>query len=242
MRNIQRPTLNVQRSTEPGPLANATCLLCRAVAPFLTLAGKRPFYQCPTCGLIFVPAAWHVSVDAERERYCLHRNSPTDAGYVRFLSPAIEALGRSVPPEGASSVLDYGCGPEPVLVGLLRERGYRVNGYDPFFAPEQPYGALFDAVVSTEAIEHFRVPGVDLQRMTDLVRPGGVVVIMTALTDGVADVGRWHYALDSTHIALYALRTFEWLGARWPLSVIETNGRNLVVLKRVRADACLQPK
>ena len=209
------------------------------MAPFFTRAGKRPFYRCPTCGLSFVPAAWHVTAEAERARYCLHRNSPEDVGYVRFLSVAIEALVRHVPRAGAPSVLDYGCGPGPVLAGLLRERGYRVTGYDPFFAPDRSGGIVFDAVVCTEAIEHFRTPAADLERLTDVVRPGGIVVVMTALTDGVADLARWHYALDCTHIALYALRTFEWLGAHWPLSVIETNGRNLVVLRR--GGSCTTP-
>ena len=208
------------------------CLLCGAEAPFLALAGSRPFHRCPACGLTFVPALWHLSAAAERARYGLHRNSPEDAGYVRFLDPALAALERHRPPAGAPSVLDYGCGPEPVLVGLLRRRGYRASGYDPFFAPGLPDAARFDAVVSTEAVEHFRRPDVELQRMADLVRPGGIVVIMTALTDGVADLARWHYALDSTHIALYALRTFEWLCGRGPLRVVETNGRNLVVLTR----------
>lgn len=213
-------------------LANATCLLCGAAAPFFTLAGKRHFHRCPVCGLTFVPAAWHISVEEERTRYCLHRNSPSDVGYVRFLSVAVEALERHIPSTGAPSVLDYGCGPEPVLVGLLRERGYRMTGYDPFFAPDPALGGPFDAVVSTEAVEHFRAPDIDLERLAGLVRPGGVIVIMTALTDGVADLSRWHYALDSTHVALFALRTFEWMLTRWPLSVVEANGRNLVVLKR----------
>ena len=218
----------------PGiPLADAPCLLCGVAARFFAQAGKRPFHQCPQCGLIFVPAAWHVTADEERARYTLHRNSPEDAGYVRFLNPAIEALERHVPPTGAPLVLDYGCGPAPVLAGLLRERGYRVSGYDPLFAPDLPGDLLFDAVVSTEAMEHFREPALDLQRLAGLVRPGGVVAIMTSLTDGVADFARWHYALDSTHIALYELRTFEWLGSRWPLALVETNGRNLIVLKRM---------
>ena len=217
---------------EPRPPANAACLLCRTVAPFLTLAGKRPFHRCPTCGLTFVPAAWHVSEDEERTRYGLHRNSPDDAGYVRFLNPVIEALERHIPPSRMPSVLDYGCGPEPVLLNLLRKRGYRVNGYDLFFAPDWPGTAPFDAVVSTEAVEHFRTPSVEFKRLAGSVRPGGFVVIMTALTDGVNDLARWHYALDSTHIALYALRTFGWLAAHWPLAVVETNGLNLVVLQR----------
>ncbi len=211
---------------------NASCLLCGASAPFHAQAAKRPFHKCPECGLIFVPGDWHVTPEAERARYGLHRNTPGDRGYVAFLNTAIEALTRHVPAQGAPRVLDYGCGPDPVLVGLLNGRGFRAEGYDPFFAPDIRPGAVFDAVVSTEAIEHFRKPAAELDRMAGLTRTGGVMVIMTSLTDGIEDISRWHYALDSTHIALYSLTTFSWIASHWPLSVMETNGRNLVVLGR----------
>lgn len=210
----------------------AACLLCGADSPFLEMAGSRPFHACPVCGLAFVPAAWHGSPEAELARYRLHRNRPDDAGYVRFLTTAIDALERHVPFEKAPRILDYGCGPTPVLAGLLRERGCRVSGYDCFFAPDFDEQARFDAVVSTEAIEHFRSPAGDLDRMVRSLEPGGVIVVLTSLRDAVRELGRWHYALDETHIGLYALRTFAWMATRWPVAVIETNPRNLVVLRR----------
>lgn len=209
------------------------CLLCGALAPHVAVAARRHLHACPVCGLTFVPVAGHLSLDAEHTRYLLHRNTREDVGYVRFLMTAVEALERHVPTVGSPSVLDYGCGPTPVLVGLLRERGYETEGYDPFFAPRGgDFTRPHDAVVLTETVEHFRRPADEFERIVGLVRPGGVIVVVTALTDTVTDFSHWHYALDSTHVALYALKTFAWIASRYALETVETNGRNLVVLRR----------
>ena len=93
-------------------------------------------------------------------------------------------------------------------------------------------GARHAAVVATESFEHLRAPGADLDRICGCVTPGGVVVVLTSLTDGVADLAHWHYALDATHIGLFAQRTFAWIETRWPLRVLEGNGRNLTVMRR----------
>jgi SAM-dependent methyltransferase len=209
------------------------CPLCGAPAPFLVLAARRPLHACPVCGLTFVPTAAHLSPEDERARYLLHRNTREDDGYVKFLMTAVEALERHAPAVGSPSILDYGCGPTPVLVGLLRERGYAAEGYDPFFAPQGAGRARdYDVVISTETVEHFRRPAEEFERIRDLVRPGGLLCLVTALTDTVTDFSRWHYALDTTHVALYALKTFTWLALRQALTIVETNGRNLVVLSR----------
>lgn len=208
------------------------CLLCGTPASRVAVAGGRPLHACLVCGLTFVPTTGHLSLDEERARYRLHRNTREDAGYVKFLMTAVEALERHAPAAGALSVLDYGCGPAPVLVELLRERGYAAEGYDPFFAPRAAgCDRVYDVVISTETIEHFRQPAVEFGRMVRRLNPGGVILLMTALTDAVTDFSRWHYALDSTHVALYSLKTVAWLTARYPLALAETNGRNLVVLR-----------
>jgi 2-polyprenyl-3-methyl-5-hydroxy-6-metoxy-1,4-benzoquinol methylase len=216
-----------------SPPASEPCLLCGALAPRVATAARRPLHTCPVCGLTFVPAAGHVSMEDERARYLLHRNTREDAGYVRFLMTAVGALERRVPAATGPLVLDYGCGPTPVLVELLRERGYAAEGYDPFFAPRgADLTRAYEVVMATETAEHFRRPAAEFERIVRLVRPGGILIVLTALTDVVTDFARWHYALDSTHVAFYSLKTFAWLAARHRLTMIETNGHNLVMLGR----------
>lgn len=178
----------------------------------------------------FVPASAHVTPDVELARYRLHQNSLNDAGYVRFLEPALRALERHAPAGGR--VLDYGAGPVPVLAELLRRAGFRVATYDRYFAPDTGLTPPFDAVVATETFEHFRDPRADLDRIAGLLEAGAVLVVMTSLWTPACDIARWHYANDTTHVVFYALETFRYIGDRWGFTLVETNSRNLVVLRR----------
>lgn len=224
------------------------CLLCGAAAPFAARAANRPVHACPVCGIRFVPPACHVSRDKEQARYRLHRNAIEDAGYVRFLSAAVKALQRWLPcrsalqgagqdvlAEGRPAVLDYGSGPEPVLVELLRRAGYDAAGYDPFFNRSEATGRTWDAVVSTEVFEHFREPAAEIDRIVRLIRPGGLLVVMTSLYAG-QDLASWHYSLDTTHVCFYSASTFDYMAHTWRFKVLETNGSNLVVLQREAQD------
>lgn len=221
--------MNVLRES---PAGTAPCPLCEASAPFEATAGQRPFHRCPGCGLCFVPAAFHLTPEAEQARYRLHRNTAEDAGYVAYLRPAADALERHLPAAGAGRVLDYGSGPTPVFVQMLRARGYEATGYDPYFAADTPAAGPFAAVTATETAEHFRAPASEWLRLADLLGPGGILVVMTAFSDGIADLARWHYALDCTHVALYARRTFDWIAARHKFALLETDGRRLMVFRR----------
>jgi SAM-dependent methyltransferase len=214
------------------------CPLCGTQAAFFAEAGHRPIWACPCCDLRFVPAAHHPSPEQARQRYLLHRNSRTDEGYVRWLGEAVTALARHAPSgsDGAAlTVLDYGCGPAPVLVDLLREAGLQATGYDPFFAPDADLAHPFDAVVSVETFEHFRNPRADIGRVVALLKPGGVLVVRTSLHAGRDDMAAWHYALDNTHVSFYSLLTFHFCARQWGLRMVADNGRNLVVLERQTA-------
>ena len=206
------------------------CPLCGAPAPWRMALPGRPLHACSRCALHFVPASAHIPPAAELARYRLHQNSLNDAGYVRFLEPAQRALERHAPAGGR--VLDYGAGPVPVLAELLRQAGFLVATYDRCFAPDTVLMPPFDAVVSTETFEHFRDPRADLDRIAGLLGEGGLLVVMTSLWTPACDFTRWHYATDTTHVLFYALETFRYIGACWGFTLVETNGRNLVVLRR----------
>lgn len=212
------------------PQAPEPCPLCAATAPFFLAAWRRPLHRCPRCDLVFVPRAFHPGLADEKARYTLHRNHIADEGYVRFLMPAVEALRRRAV---TGPVLDYGSGPEPVLVELLRRAGLDAEGYDPHFGPAAPPrpDARFAAIVSTEVFEHFREPARELDRIARWLRPGGLLVAMTALVTPGTNLVAWPYANDPTHLVFYSERTFEWIAGGWGLRLCETNGRNLVVLE-----------
>lgn len=220
------------------------CPLCGAPAGLSGHLPTRPFFACCSCGLHFVPSEFHLSPAQEYRRYLLHRNSLTDAGYVTFLMGAVESLKTHVISSAGrpARVLDYGSGPTPVLVQLLNKEGFLALGYDPYFGDQAvpgceltahvPNEGLFDAVVSNETVEHFRNPGKEWAAMVSLLRPRGVLVIVTRLVLPGVDLASWYYAGDPTHIAFYSLDTFRHIGETFGLTLVETDERKGVVMQK----------
>jgi 2-polyprenyl-3-methyl-5-hydroxy-6-metoxy-1,4-benzoquinol methylase len=146
----------------------------------------------------------------EKANYDLHRNSPLDQDYVRFLQQFTSPLLQLLP--AASHGLDFGCGPGPTLSFLLAEAGHRVEIYDPFYFPDESLLAgIYDFVSCTEVVEHFHRPLAEFKRLWGLLKPGGVLGIMTHMWDDITEFGSWHYPRDPTHVCIYSRHSFEWL-------------------------------
>jgi SAM-dependent methyltransferase len=173
----------------------------------------RPYLLCPVCAFVYVPARWHVSAPEARERYNEHRNDPANAGYRQFLNRLVDVMVPQLP-AGAHG-LDFGSGPGPALSLLFGERGFVVKNYDPFYAGDRRLlDATYDFVACSETVEHFTEPRRDWELLVRLVRPGGLLGVMTERRDNVADFSRWRYINDKTHVGFYSKHTLEWLAAR----------------------------
>jgi len=207
----------------------AACPLCGSSTEECP-PNRRPFRHCPACDLIHVAKEAQPTPEQSAERYRHHRNSRTDAGYVAMLNETIAFL-----EDGAANlrrILDYGCGSNPVLAELLRDRGYRVTAYDPLFAPAADLSAPFDAVVAVEVFEHFTDPALDLRRISSLLSAGGRLVARTLLHHGPNTLTDWWYARDLTHVVFYSARTFDWIAGAFGLQLIRCSEDRLVLLKR----------
>ena len=191
------------------------CPLCYSVRSTLFhSAPERDFYRCSQCALVFVPTCSHLSRVEEKSYYELHQNSPLDAGYRTFLErlskPLLELL------EPASQGLDFGSGPGPTLSVMLQEADHNVALYDPFYAPDKAVlDHQYDFITSSEVVEHVRAPGLELKRLWSLLKPGGVLAIMTKRVIDQNAFARWHYKNDPTHIVFFSEQTFHWLGKQW---------------------------
>jgi len=194
------------------------------------IAFARTLHHCPACDLLFVTAGEHISPEQERARYATHKNTIDNEGYVARFERLMERVPELA--NGPLRVLDFGCGPGPVLVELLRRRGHEAVGYDPFFAPDTDLSRPFDAVFCTETAEHFRRPGESFERLTSHVRPGGALAIMTLHHPGPAAIGQWWYVRDETHVSFYSLHAFEWIARRWGFTLEATDHKEIVVLRR----------
>lgn len=194
------------------------------------IAYGRTLRHCEMCDLIFVIAAEHILAEREHARYALHKNTIDNTGYVARFERLMAHVADLA--HGPKRILDFGCGPGPVLVELLRRRGHDAVGYDPFFASDTDLSRPFDIVFCTETAEHFRKPGESFGRLASLVTPAGTLAIMTSLHPGAAGVGSWWYVRDETHVSFYSLRTFEWIGRHLGLDLESTDQREIVVLRR----------
>lgn len=180
--------------------------------------------------LVFVPPAWYLDAAAERAEYALHRNSIDDPGYRRFLARLAEPLVARLP--AAANGLDFGCGPGPALACMLREQGMQVAVYDPFFFPaREVLDGRYDFITATEVVEHLHRPGEELQRLWQLLRPGGLLGVMTKLVLDREAFARWHYKNDPTHVCFFSRQTWRWW-ARQQGAELTFIGADVILLHR----------
>lgn len=185
------------------------CLLC-GVRTRLVEPG---FFTCSTCGLLQRDEADFPTLEEERAFYSTHENTVDDVGYRRFLSQVSEPLIARLP-RGARGV-DYGCGPAPALVAMLREAGFNVNGYDPWCAPDESVlQERVDFVTCTEVAEHFHEPRAEFPGLFAMLRPGGIFALMTELYEEQSPLSCWRYARDPTHVVFYRERTLRWIAGQ----------------------------
>ena len=207
------------------------CPLCTApaAAPFFE-DRRRPYCQCAACDLIFVPPSHHPSPAEERAEYDLHQNDPADPDYRRFLKRLCDPLTAQLPPGAAG--LDFGCGPGPALAQMLRDAGHPTALYDPIYFPDSSVlHHKYDFVTATEVIEHLHHPAKEITRLLDLLKPGGLLGIMTKRSTGQREFATWHYKNDKTHVAFYSDKTFEWIAAHWKLR-LAFPGKDVALLWR----------
>ncbi len=209
----------------------ANCPLCGAPGPFAAVADmrKRTLRACPCCRLVFAATADLPAPGAEKERYARHRNGPDDAGYVAFLRQALEPALPFLKPEMRG--LDFGCGHTPTLQLLLAAAGRHCENYDPFFFPAWPEG-LFDFLFATEVVEHFHHPAAGWTRMLSLLKPGGILTVMTASWEDLEAFATWGYASDETHVAFYHRKTLEWIFEKFGLAELAGGNPRVCVLKK----------
>lgn len=164
--------------------------------------------------------ACRLSGSEERRIYELHENTEDDPGYRRFLSKLADPLLKRV--DGGSTGLDFGCGPGPVLAGMLVEAGMTMRLFDPFFQPDPSVlEEQYDFITCTEVVEHLHAPAEVFRTLDTLLKPGGWLGIMTCFQTDDDRFANWHYRRDPTHVVFYREQTFRVLAEQhdWHLEI-----------------------
>lgn len=206
------------------------CPLCSSRETKFYWQDKQRAYQiCSNCNLIFVPKKFHLTASKEKRRYDLHQNSSENLGYIKFLNSFLSPLKQKIKKSWIG--LDYGSGPNPILVNLLNESGFNVQIFDPFYANYQKnLKASYHFITSTEVVEHFRDPKSQFSLLKSMLKENGLLAIMTSLHQGdLNHFKKWHYTRDQTHLAFYSKATFSYL-AKIMNFKLEINN-NIIFLK-----------
>ena len=192
---------------------------------------RRDSLQCQICDLVFVPRHQLLSPAAEKAQYHLHQNSPNDAGYRQFLDRLLIPLSEHLPDNAEG--LDFGCGPGPTISVMMAERGFTMSNYDPFYA-NQPelLQHTYDFITSTEVFEHLQQPNKVIQQLVSMLKPKGILGVMTKRRFNNNAFSRWHYKNDPTHICFYSDQSFQWIAERWDLNLTFVTADTLLLFKK----------
>jgi len=193
---------------------------------------SRDYLLCADCNLIFVPPAFFLSKNEEKNRYDLHENSIKDKGYVSFLSVIIEAIQNRIDPP--SFGLDFGSGPTPVLAEILQQKNYRINIYDTFYAAySEVLEEKYEFISLSEVAEHFNNPAREFEELIKLLKPNAYLFVMTSCTDTIKDFQNWHYQKDDTHVCFYATECMEYIAEKYHL-FLEKVSEKLFIFQKVK--------
>lgn len=197
----------------------------------------REFHQCQHCHLVFVPPRYHLSRQEEKAEYDKHNNTCLNEGYRRFLNRTLEPLLAAAKSHFDSqsinnniSGLDFGCGEGAFLSQMAKEQGVSVENYDLYYHPNKSALAQqYHFVVMTEVLEHLAQPATVIRHLVSLLKPKGILAIMTKRVLDQEAFTTWHYKNDPTHICFYSESTFEFIASEYGLS-LEVMGNDVVFL------------
>ncbi|MFT5594964.1 MAG: SAM-dependent methyltransferase [Oceanicoccus sp.] len=179
---------------------------------------KRTYLLCHECHLVFVPAEFYLSSAQEKAEYDQHDNNVQDEGYKQFLNRLWQPLKSRLLAQ--QTVLDFGCGPGPLLANMMQHDGMTVSVYDHFYQPDKSVlkAGYYDAITSTEVIEHLHKPKEVFEKWLSMLKPKGLLGLMTKRVTDQAAFANWHYKNDLTHVCFFSEACFAWLADEYELT------------------------
>lgn len=209
----------------------ATCPLCHGSKDTLYYHDKRGDYRrCSECSLVFVLPDVYLNPEDEKKRYDLHTNSPDDPDYRKFLSKVLDPVLERI--EQKAFGLDFGCGPGPTLSKMFEEKGCTMNVYDHFYAKDEAVlEKSYDFITSTEVVEHLYDPKRVLDTLMAMLKPKGILALLTQVYPSQDAFGAWYYKNDPTHVCFFSDETMSYLAKRWDAS-LEVLGNGIFIFTR----------
>ncbi|MDA3938348.1 MAG: class I SAM-dependent methyltransferase [Spirochaetia bacterium] len=193
----------------------------------------RKYHICSKCELIQLDGKLYLSMEDEKKRYELHENSADNKGYLTYLNNIIT---NSITPflNPGNRILDFGCGPEKTWAEILKEKGFRVSTFDPFFDNNEWMSKNYNAITAIEVFEHMLSPAKDLESLSNGLRTGNYLIIRTMLHDNNWDTfKKWWYKEDPTHVSFYSSVTINYICKTWNFELKQIKDLCEIVLKKL---------
>jgi SAM-dependent methyltransferase len=151
-----------------------------------------------------------LTLEGEKSHYQNHKNVSSDLGYRAFVQPLTDAVMHHF--DNNHKGLDFGSGKDAAVVAVLRENGFQIDAYDPFFYPNKKWNQQqYDFITATEVVEHLHEPIQTFKELKNLLKPKGKLFLMTELYAPQLSFHQWYYKNDPTHVLFYSEKTMQWL-------------------------------
>lgn len=186
------------------------CTLCSGEGIVFNDINNRKYYKCGNCKSIFMHHRDFLSEVEEKARYKEHDNDVLDIRYQEFVSDITNEIKKDW--KNTAKGLDFGAGTGPVITKLLKDKGYGVEIYDPFFWNEKNLlDKKYDFIVACEVIEHLHNPLHEFELLYSLLNKKGKLYCKTEIYRDEIDFKSWYYKDDPTHVFFYHEKAFEWM-------------------------------
>jgi len=199
---------------------------------FHQILHHRDFYLCKSCDLSFVDRKQLLSEDDEKSRYDFHQNDIRTVGYEKFLRRLINPIKEKFAFDAKG--LDFGSGPYPMLIEIMNEEGFdNIISYDAIYDPNiSVFDNTYDFITACEVLEHVYKLEFELKRIIKSLNIGADLVVSTGVKQPGADITKWHYIHDDTHINLFSLKTFEFMAQKYQLKISKLEKALVIFSKR----------
>ncbi|WP_405207632.1 class I SAM-dependent methyltransferase [Aquimarina sp. LLG6339-5] len=206
------------------------CALCGSETVEFSVTEKRVYYRCTHCDGIGMDPSYFLSNIDEKNRYDTHNNDVTDVGYQNFVSPIVNSIIKEYKKKHKG--LDFGSGSGPVITSMLRNIGYNITTYDPFFDPNpKALDQTYDYIACCEVMEHFYNPNQEFKLLHSLLQKKGSLYCKTYLYNESIDFNSWWYKNDPTHVFFYTQKTLNWIKTNYHFNDLSVSDK-LICFKK----------
>ncbi|HZK19149.1 MAG TPA: methyltransferase domain-containing protein [Treponemataceae bacterium] len=206
------------------------CPLCSKRTAFFAKNTLGAYFFCPECKGIHLHKTIRLDKHHEKQRYLEHNNDVNDPGYRKFVWPIVRMVLKNF--SASDRGLDFGAGPGPVISTMLKEKGYTISLYDPFFYKDETVlQTQYKYIVCCEVMEHFFEPYKEFKKIFGLLQKHGTLYCKTHLYDESIHFEKWYYAKDPSHVFFYQKETIEWIKKRIGFETVHIEDRLIILSK-----------